>query len=134
MPDAPGTQKYDWELVAPDGGVFPFSALITIAAPMADLKLPAPVYYVSDTKAVLRLEKDGRTITSVIDGPVDCMDISPATGEIAYLSGDAIILADPNGEERRLLLPIGGCPSWSPDGNFNWLHLERRESDQYLDR
>ncbi len=83
LPDAPGTHKYDWELVSPDGGIFPFSALITIAAPMADLNLPAPVYYVSDTKAVLRLEKDGRTITPVIEGPVDCMDISPATGEIA---------------------------------------------------
>jgi WD40 repeat protein len=118
LPDAPGTHKYDWELVAPDGGSFPFSALITIAAPMVDLNLPAHVYYVSDTKAVLRLEKDGQTITPVIEGPVDCMDISPATGEIAYLSEDAIILSDPNGEKRRILLSIGGCPSWSPDGTL----------------
>jgi hypothetical protein len=44
------------------------------------------------------------------------MDVSPRDGSLADLVDDELILADARGGERRTLLPIAGCPSWSPDG------------------
>jgi hypothetical protein len=45
------------------------------------------------------------------------MDVS-SSGEIVYLQNDALMLADADGGNRRKLLPIGGCPAWSPDGRL----------------
>ncbi len=64
----------------------------------------------------MRLEKDENTQTLIVESPVQCMDISPVSGEIIYLSEDALMLSDANGGNQRMVLPIGGCPSWSPDG------------------
>jgi WD40 repeat protein len=118
IPATPGTYRYSWELISPTGEAFPFSASISVAAAPAALNLPAPLYFVSETQALLRLETDGHTLTPIIAAPVTCMDISPVNGEIAYLSQDALMLADLDGSNRRVLLPIGGCPSWSPDGTM----------------
>ena len=116
VPATPGTYKYTWELVTPTDELIPFSAMMTVIAPPAGLNLPAPLYFISESGVLTRLEIDGRTLIPIIAGPVTCMDISPASGEIAYLSNDALMMADLNGVNQRALLPIGGCPSWSPDG------------------
>jgi WD40 repeat protein len=116
IPAESGAYTYVWELAAPDRQIIPIKATLTILPASGGVNLPAPVYFVAETQALLRLETDGQTLTPIIEAPVDCLDISPPTGEIAYLSQGALWLADLNGGNRRVLLPIGGCPSWSTDG------------------
>jgi len=113
LPKVPRDYEYTWELHAP-GKTTTLTAKFTLIKP-AKVNLPAPLYFVSEDSALLRLETDGRTQTPVIEASVQCMDIS-ADGQIAYLSEDSLMLADANGGERRALLPIAGCPAWSPDG------------------
>ncbi len=117
LPAAPGAYTYTWELTAPNDTPRSFSASLTVleASPAAQ-PLPAPLYFISEAGALQRIETDTSTLTTLVDAPVNCMDISPASGEMAYLSGGALWLTDLNGGNRRVLLPIGGCPSWSTDG------------------
>jgi len=119
LPAAPGAYTYAWELTAPDGKPRGLTVRLTVLETSpATQPLPAPLYFISESGSLLRLETDARTLTALVEAPVACMDISPSSGEIAYQSGDALWLADLNGGNRRLLLPIGGCPSWSTDGKW----------------
>jgi WD40 repeat protein len=116
IPEAAGDYDYSWQLQASNKTAV-LSASFTVILPMRGLKLPAPLYFVSEDGALLRLEEDGVTQTPVIEAPVQCMDVS-MDGEIAYLSNDSLQVADANGANRRILLPVGGCPAWSPNGTW----------------
>jgi WD40 repeat protein len=114
LPSA-GSYEYAWQLRTPEKTTT-LTANFTVVNPSSALKLPAPLYFIAEDGALLRLEKDGFTQTPVIEAPVQCMDVS-STGEIAYLTQDSLSLTDADGGNKRLLLPIAGCPSWSPDGS-----------------
>ncbi len=118
----------------------------TPSATPEPLNLPAPVYFLTGLTGgdfyepapgsyqIWRLETDGETLTQISNEAtrVDSFDISPADGSLAYLTGNQIILADPNGSNQRILVDGGAMPenwdqsywtkqirglAWSPDGS-----------------
>lgn len=116
LPTSP--EKYDaaWKLTSA-GGDFTLAAELTGLDQAELLSLPAPLFYL-ESGALMRLEMDGLTRSQVVEPPVQCMDVSPRDGSLAYLVDDELILANARGGEPRTLLPIAGCPSWSPDGSL----------------
>lgn len=101
--------------------------------------LPSPVCFLLQGQ-VHRLAGDGETLERITDEeePVASFDVSPASGELAYVSGNSLIHLSRNGQ-RRVLLQGGALPStgtgtvffndrevitgriasprWSPDGS-----------------
>lgn len=114
LPTTEGTFNYAWEMTAPEKVMF--SASLQVVRRAENVSLPAPLYFITENSVLMRLERDGWTQTEIA-APVTCMDVSPG-GEIAYLQHDALIRADANGDNPRLLLPVAGCPAWSPDGRL----------------
>ncbi len=101
--------------------------------------LPASVYLISATDGqIWRLEEDGETLERITNegATITDLDLSPADGGLAYISGNSLIWTDAFGEGRSVLatgpaLPtptdpflgetvaIEGrvaTPRWSPDG------------------
>jgi hypothetical protein len=93
--------------------------------------LPAPLYYISAADAqIWRMEIDGLTVTQITFEPlpVDEIDVSAASGQIAYISGNALYAVDSFGAGRTLILEglaipenyfesVVTAPRWSPDGS-----------------
>lgn len=107
--------------VSPDGG--------------APALLPHAVYFLSDTSGsmqVWRLERDGITLYQMTfeATPVDDFTVSPATGDIAYITNNQIFTIRADGKERALIVDGGAISeteqyyryekiyslAWSPDG------------------
>jgi hypothetical protein len=109
----PRDYAFNWTLRTPEKSTALTASFSVVKA--VRVSLPAPLYFVSEEGALIRLESDGRSQTTLIEAAVQCMDIS-VDGSIAYLSEDSLMLADASGGERRVLLPVAGCPAWSPDG------------------
>ncbi len=88
-------------------------------------KLPAPLYFLSET-TLWRLETDGLTRTPITDTPIDSFDVSPATGQVAYISDAVLTISDAYGNNARVINTAGmradGAPktgttlAWAPDG------------------
>jgi WD40 repeat protein len=114
MPAQAGTFDASWKLILPDTNFTIAARLTTVSSGVAS-SLPAPLYYL-DRAAIMRLETDGVTRTQIVEAPVQCFDISPKDGSLAFLRDDELFLADASGGVRRTLLPIAGCPAWATDG------------------
>lgn len=96
--------------------------------------LPHALYYLRSDGAgvpqVYRLDRDGETETQLTfePGQVEFYDVSPADGSIAYVSNNQLLLIQPDGSGRRVLVDGGGVdennpflvkinnPVFSPDG------------------
>jgi Tol biopolymer transport system component len=106
----------------------------TVSAPAATL-LPAPLYFLSEetgSPQIWRIEMNGGFAHAVTDlpAPVYGFDISPLDGRLAYVSGNDLYIADPDGSNPRMVVDgenidpaLGydaaktlGMPLWSPDG------------------
>ncbi len=111
------------------------SAKCSIPAPVATAPgvLPAPVYFLGNNSQIWRLEPDGSTLTQITNEPqpIRYFDVAPATGALAYISGNALFCADGRGGGRALLVEgpaLSPTPddtrianemnrvAWSPDG------------------
>lgn len=94
------------------------------AAPAEAGVLPAPLYVRTDEFALVRLERDGKTITKLSNEstPVDQFVVSPADGSVLYVTGDRasrkLVRVDAQGGQRAELL-VGNLnsPAWTPDGS-----------------
>jgi hypothetical protein len=106
----------------------------TVSAPAAPL-LPAPLYFLSDVTGswqIWRIEMNGGYAHQVTDLPASVygFDISPVDGRLAYVSGNDLYVADPDGSNPQMVVngedvdpSLGhdaartiGMPLWSPDG------------------
>ena len=108
--------------------------------------LPAPLYFLSAAdQQIWRIEPDGKTLTQITHEtvPVIVFDVSPADGQLAYVSNNDLIVSDPHGGNPRTLVTGGpfdpsdiegsyakavGHPHWLPDGahiayNLNGVNL-----------
>jgi hypothetical protein len=96
--------------------------------------LPRSLYYLhyidrlKGIGQIYRIERDGTTntqVTSEAAGIIE-FDISPANGDLAYITEKQLILTDVNGANRKVLAenladwsPAGwASPQWSPDGQI----------------
>jgi hypothetical protein len=103
------------------------------AAPTAEALLPAPLYYVvnspSEPSHIVRLERDGKTRTPLLDEApskgiltITEFDVSPADGSLVYIiqgqNGNSLVKTGPDGQDRTVLLADASVntPRWSPDG------------------
>ncbi|MBN2149125.1 MAG: PD40 domain-containing protein [Anaerolineales bacterium] len=124
-PLLPGAYTGRWGLFDPSeamlGGTIPLTltVIINVVERAAGL-LPQSLYYINDQDGqVWRVESDGQTQTQITfaDADVTEFEISPVTGNLAYVSGGALWLANAAGGEARLLIETGASnPLWSPDG------------------
>ncbi|MCL4507678.1 MAG: DPP IV N-terminal domain-containing protein [Chloroflexi bacterium] len=98
--------------------------------------LPAPVYYLgrlSGSDQIWRVEVDGQTAVQVTHelSPVTDFDVSPTDGKLAFVSNNNLILANPDGSRRTVMVDAHPMPTaedydvasllmrqvhWSPDG------------------
>ena len=91
--------------------------------------LPAPVYYLGNKGGIdqiWRVDADGKTvaqvtheITTVID-----FDVSPADGKLAYISNNDLIIAEPDGNNRTILVDGPPMPA---EGNDNFANVAMRQ-------
>mgnify|MGYP001829147891 CR=1 FL=1 len=111
---------------APSQSVEPTAAAIWEPTPSPkpegiplDPVLPAPVYSLSPSKQITRLEPDGMTltpITSEADG-VNGFDVSPANGSLVYVTGNRLIRTDAYGGDATVLMD---APAQAND----WVYTE----------
>ncbi len=98
--------------------------------------LPHSLYFLSNgsggTMQIFRMEKDGKTIRQVTAEPseVGPYDISAIDGRVAYVANNQLILINPDGSTRTVLVDGGpvdpnnpivdslGSPVWSNDGKL----------------
>lgn len=104
-----------------------------------DTKLPAPLYYLREGQ-IWRMSKDCQLQTQITHETADIkwFDVSPVQSTLVYISNNSLILSDPDGESRNVLLKGQDLPSidnllqamndrrliemriaspvWSPDG------------------
>jgi len=90
--------------------------------------LPAPVFFLSGDDGVAslwRIEVDGVTLTSIKDCCIRDYAVSPATGQIAYVTDEPkLVITDANGEgaievilgEVSYPQELDSALAWSPDG------------------
>jgi hypothetical protein len=96
--------------------------------------LPAPLYFIDTADAqIWRIERDGQTRTQITsEVAVEYFDVSPVTGELAYVSHNTLLRTDALGGSRVAVLTGPAIapdnyldlrtraitdPLWSPDGN-----------------
>lgn len=92
--------------------------------------LPAPLLFLR-AGDIVRLERDGKTITQITNEQpaqpdilaVTDFDVSPVDGSLIYVvqtpAGNTLVRSDAQGKQRTLLLPkaIVNTPRWSRDGS-----------------
>ncbi len=122
--------------------------------------LPRSLYYLSDPDGngaqVWRMEADGITTTQLTTQPGGVLEyaVSAASGRLAYITGNQLYLADPDGSPASLVVDGSGADqtsdeflyrlklsglSWSLDGSLlaygqNGVHLYRLDdqTDQHV--
>ena len=79
-----------------------------------DAILPAAFYFIS-LGQIWRCEYDGKSFNQITQEPqeVIAMDVSPLDGSLAYVSANQLILADAQGNNRRVL--VDGIPQQNTD-------------------
>ncbi len=90
----------------------PNKTMIAEATPQALFSLPAPLYYLQDGQ-IWRLDPNAQTIIQVTfeNVEVEAFDISPLDGSLAYISGNNLVISDPYGGHRKVLLSGMALPS-----------------------
>lgn len=66
--------------------------------------LPAPLYFLPAEGQIMRLERDGATVSQATREPAPVTDYDVAGDAIAYVSAGALHLADAAGRRKRVLL------------------------------
>ncbi len=97
--------------------------------------LPHSLYYLNTgsggTIQIFRMEKDGKTVHQVTSEPTEVgpYDVSPVDGRVAYVANNQLIVINPDGSTRSVLVDGGaidpndpivnslGNPVWSRDGH-----------------
>jgi Tol biopolymer transport system component len=105
----------------------------TTPEPVGSL-LPHSLYYLSHgsggTMQIFRMEKDGKTVHQITSEPADVgsFSVSPVDGRVAYISNNQLVVINPDGSIRTVLVDGGavdpndpvvnsvGRPVWSRDG------------------
>jgi len=100
--------------------------------------LPASLYFISTrNNQIWRLERDGVTATQITREAfdIDSFDMSPVDGALVYVSNNALVRADANGESRVVLVDSPKVeatdyqaqwerqirnPRWRPNGQEIW--------------
>jgi len=121
--------------------------------------LPRSLYYLANDSAqiaqVFRLERDGKSSTQLTFEPVNVedYDVSPVDGSIAYIANSQLILAGPDGNNRRVAFDANPqdavnpfltritSPVFSPNGQtlafghkgLNFLSLASGQSNRVLE-
>ena len=98
--------------------------------------LPHSLYYISNgsggTKQIFRMEKDSKTVHQVTSESIDVGNFaaSPVDGRVAYVANNQLIVINPDGSTRTVLVDGGpidpndpivntvGSPVWSNDGRI----------------
>lgn len=72
--------------------------------PQEPFSLPAPLYYLQNGQ-IWRLSSDTQTQQQITDepSPVEAFDFSPANGMLVYVSNNTLVIADRDGNSRRVL-------------------------------
>lgn len=89
----------------------PINTMTPAASPQELFSLPAPLYYLQDGQ-IWRLDPDAQTkqqITSE-DAVVEAFDISPMDGSLVYISNNSLVISDPDGGNREILLAGAELP------------------------
>ena len=104
------------------------------ATPEAASLLPHSLYYLNTGSngklQIFRMERDGKTVHQVTSEPSDvgAYNVSPVDGRAAYVADNQLVLINPDGTVRTVLVDGGavdpnnpvvdslGSPVWSPDG------------------
>ncbi|HNK63362.1 MAG TPA: hypothetical protein PLE14_04885 [Anaerolineales bacterium] len=121
--------------------------------------LPHSMYYLANDGAqitqIFRLEKDGKTATQLTfeSASVEDYDVSPIDGSIAYITSGQLLLAGPDGNNRRMVLDANPqdavnpfltrivSPVFSPNGQtlafgykgLNFFSLANGQSNRVLE-
>lgn len=111
----------------------PSATAVPTATPVPDV-LPHDLYFINRDSAglwqIFRLDVDGHSLQQITFEPMDvgAYDVSPADGDVAYVTNNQLYLVDASGAGRRLLIDGGpvddnnrwtnsiSSPVWSPDG------------------
>ena len=112
----------------------PPAVATTPASPSTPSLLPRSLYFLNTDAAahlqIFRLERDGRTLKQITAEPadVDSFDVNQNDGRVVYVSNNQMLLINPDGSGRQLLLD-GGVKDeinpflnsiqsaiWSPNG------------------
>lgn len=132
-PDGPGQHSARWQLFHRNGQPVPGpdGSLVTLAVELEVLQpgqtiLPRPLYFLSEQSGsaqIWRMEVDARTVAQITNEsqPVITLAIS-ATGKLAYISQNQVMIADANGQNRQSVANLDSESSipklaWSADGN-----------------
>lgn len=112
----------------------PAGSQATTAPETASGLLPHSLYYLNNAAGgklqIFRMEKDGKTVHQVTSesGEVGNYDVSPIDGRVAYVANNQLVVINPDGSTRSVLIDGGpvdpnnpvlnslGSPVWSPDG------------------
>lgn len=98
--------------------------------------LPHSLYYLSNgtgaggAMQIFRMETDGKTVKQITSEPGDVgpYDVSPVDGRVAYVANNQLVVINPDGSTRTVLVDGGaidpndpivntlGSPVWSKDG------------------
>lgn len=132
-PDAPGLHSAHWQLFhrngqpvpGPDGNPVTLAVEIEVLQPGQTI-LPRPLYFLSaqsGSAQIWRMEVDARTVAQITNEsqPVITLAIS-ATGKLAYISQNQVMIADANGQNRQSVANLDSESeirrlAWSADGN-----------------
>jgi hypothetical protein len=89
--------------------------------------LPAPIYFLapgqdSEVDQIWRLERDGNSLRQISNQPegISGLDVSLSDGRLAFTSGERLYLADPQGEQRQVLLETPPPDNWQLDETWMW--------------
>ena len=112
----------------------PVGSAATATPAPANALLPHSLYYLNNGTGgkmqIFRLEKDGKTTHQVTSESTDvgAYDVSPVDGRVAYVVNNQLVVINPDGTVRTVLVDGGavdpnnpvlnslGSPVWSPDG------------------
>jgi len=80
--------------------------------------LPHALYYLGHGGYLYRMERDGKTVTQMTnEDNVTDFDISPVDGSVVYVAYNQLILINPDGSNRRVLVD-GGSDRYENDPRF----------------
>jgi len=109
-------------------------AATVTSEPVVNSLLPHSLYYLSNGSGgklqVFRMEKDGKTVHQVTSETTDvgAYDVSPMDGRVAYVANNQLIVINPDGSVKTVLVDGGATdpnnpiveavtrPVWSLDG------------------
>jgi len=101
----------------------PTAAPEATPTPEAAALLPAPLYFLDSAGQIMRLEIDGVTLSQIAHAAAAVTDfaVSQVTGQVAYVSGNELYLADAAGADPAVIL-TGPGPTTGASGGSAEIH------------